>query len=228
MVENFPKSKQKITDFFQGTRKEIGADLLRAEDPDSPTASLMYRVLEADAAGVHGRVESASSPGTSLTTFSQEDIDNGRVVYAHRGQPNDKIALQVYDLDTARELNFDQNEASLNDLYPQVSDGIETSNTVYLPVSAFALVLRLVNNTGLMMTYRSWVFILPENLTFLSNGDDPDLEIHYEVNSRFFLKGTPIGNSENYNFLGSFLDCQAAAIRGSATSQRGRGHHFTE
>lgn len=62
-----------------------------------------------------------------------------------------------------------------------MSDGIETSATAFLRVSAFPLQLRLVNNTGVVLTHRAAVPILPANLTFLTNADDPDLEILYEV-----------------------------------------------
>ena len=63
----------------------------------------------------------------------------------------------------------------------QVSDGIETSPAAFLRVSAFPLQLRLVNNTGLILTHRAAAHISPGNLTFTSNAEDPDLDVRYEI-----------------------------------------------
>lgn len=63
----------------------------------------------------------------------------------------------------------------------QVSDGIETSPAVVLRISAFPLLLRLVNNTGLILTHRTAAHITTANLTFASNAEDADLDVRYEV-----------------------------------------------
>jgi len=63
----------------------------------------------------------------------------------------------------------------------QVSDSIETSPAAFLRISAFPLQLRLVNNTGLILTHRAAAHITPANLTFTSNAEDTDLDIRYEL-----------------------------------------------
>jgi len=63
----------------------------------------------------------------------------------------------------------------------QVSDGIETSPAAFLRISAFPLQLRLVNNTGLILTHRTAAHITTANLTFASNAEDADLDVRYEV-----------------------------------------------
>lgn len=70
-----------------------------------------------------------------------------------------------------------------------MSDGIETSAPAFLRVSAFPLQLRLINNTGVVLTHRAAVPILAANLTFLTNADDPDLEILYEVGVGLMVSG---------------------------------------
>jgi chondroitin sulfate proteoglycan 4 len=62
-----------------------------------------------------------------------------------------------------------------------VSDGIETSPAAFLRVSAFPLQLRLLNNTGLVLTHRASAHISAANLTFTSNAEDADLDVRYEI-----------------------------------------------
>ncbi|KAK3912268.1 Chondroitin sulfate proteoglycan 4 [Frankliniella fusca] len=148
----------------QGTRKVITPELLTADDPDTPAAALVYTHVNADnkKGSGHGALEWTSSPGTVTTSFTQQDVNEGKVSYAHRGERAEA-------------------EASTARIALQVSDGIETSATAFLRVSAFPLQLRLVNNTGVVLTHRAAVTILSANLTFLTNADDPDLEVLYEV-----------------------------------------------
>ncbi|XP_052121677.1 chondroitin sulfate proteoglycan 4 isoform X2 [Frankliniella occidentalis] len=148
----------------QGTRKVITPELLMADDPDTLPAALVFTHVNADnkKGSGHGALEWTSSPGTVTTSFTQQDINEGKVSYAHRGERAEA-------------------EASTARIALQVSDGIETSATAFLRVSAFPLQLRLVNNTGVVLTHRAAVTILPANLTFLTNADDPDLEVLYEV-----------------------------------------------
>ncbi|XP_069672310.1 chondroitin sulfate proteoglycan 4 [Periplaneta americana] len=143
----------------QGTRKTLSAEILRAEDPDSPSADLVYTVLNQGDSKEKGYVERIQSPGVRVDTFTQLEVDQGLIAYVHRGgEPgaNTRLALQV-------------------------SDGIETSPAAFLRISAFPLQLRLVNNTGLVLTHRAAARISAANLTFTSNAEDPDLDVRYEI-----------------------------------------------
>jgi chondroitin sulfate proteoglycan 4 len=83
---------------FQGTRKMLSAEILRAEDPDSPSADLVYTVLSQGEAKEKGYVERIQSPGTRVDTFTQQEVDEGLIAYVHRGgEPgsNTRLALQV-------------------------------------------------------------------------------------------------------------------------------------
>ncbi|XP_063215529.1 chondroitin sulfate proteoglycan 4 isoform X2 [Bacillus rossius redtenbacheri] len=141
----------------QGTRKVLPKELLRAEDPDSPVPALVYTVLSQGTAEP-GHVERLHSPGQAARSFTQRDVDEGLVAYAHTAGA----------VDTGR-------------LALQVSDGIETSAPAFLRIVAFPLQLRLVNNTGLVMTWGAGARITPTHLGFESNADDPDLDVRYDV-----------------------------------------------
>ncbi|XP_046998026.1 chondroitin sulfate proteoglycan 4 [Schistocerca americana] len=147
----------------QGTRKVLTRSLLRAEDPDSPPEELVFTVLSRDAAG--GHVERALQPGRPLDSFTQRDLDAGLVAYAHppaSASPGAPAGAQ-------------------SRLALQVSDGIETSAAAVLRIAAYPLQLTLINNTGLVITHRTWARLQPGNLSFAVNADDPSLDVRYEV-----------------------------------------------
>ncbi|GLH14435.1 SFRICE_026514, partial [Gryllus bimaculatus] len=65
----------------QGTRKVLTSELLRAEDPDSAPAGLVYTVLRGQAGEARGYVERVHAPGTPIDTFTQRDVDQRLVAY---------------------------------------------------------------------------------------------------------------------------------------------------
>lgn len=63
----------------QGIPKNLGPDILSAEDPDSPTERLMYSIVApSDSEALHGQIEVLGKPAT---TFSQADVNQGAVTY---------------------------------------------------------------------------------------------------------------------------------------------------
>jgi chondroitin sulfate proteoglycan 4 len=83
---------------LQGTRKTLSPEILKADDPDSPSADLVYTVLNQGEAKDKGYVERIQSPGTQVHTFTQTEVDQGLIAYVHRGgEPgsNTRLALQV-------------------------------------------------------------------------------------------------------------------------------------
>lgn len=113
-----------------------------------------------NAGGKEGRshLENSRNPGHALETFTQKEIDDSVISFVHRGEAGSgRVALRV-------------------------SDGIETGAAAMLRVVAFPLQLRLVNNTGLVMTHNASSLIIPRNLAFVTNADEPELlEINYEI-----------------------------------------------
>lgn len=79
---------------FQGTRKILNNALLNATDVDSLKNSLIYTVLSDG----NGKVEKFTQSGIiMLTNFTQEEVDNGVIMYYHNGpaNTNSKVIFQV-------------------------------------------------------------------------------------------------------------------------------------
>lgn len=149
----------KILRITQGIPKSIGMDLLAAEDPDSPASSLMYTSVSPndDGSPPLGTFEVF---GKRSNSFTQEDINQGGVTFLVDSQTPDDIPT---------------------DLAFQVSDGMETSEKIRLPVSILPLQLRMINNTGLMLVHKSSALITPWNLSFVSNSDDDNIDVKYNI-----------------------------------------------
>lgn len=103
-----------------------------------------------------GSVENKQQPGVAINSFTQEEINQGRIWFVHRGSPNGRLALRV-------------------------SDGQESGPTAVLRIAAFDLQLFLANNTGLLIPVNGSALITPANLTFSTNAPDQDLDIRYDI-----------------------------------------------
>lgn len=55
-----------------------------------------------------------------------------------------------------------------------------------IPIDVYSLSLTHVQNTGAILAYKSSVVISPSNLTFVTNADDPSLELIFKV--RIYIK----------------------------------------
>ena len=105
---------------------------------------------------VTGFVENVHQQGVAITTFTQEDVNQGKVWFVHRGSPSGRLALRV-------------------------SDGVESGPTAVLRISAYDLQLFLVNNTGLLVPINGSSSLTISNLTFATNAYDQELEIRYDI-----------------------------------------------
>lgn len=83
--------------WFQGTRKQLTEELLNATDPDSAADSIVYTVLASGIESSGGQVEWIQKIGEPVSTFTQADINAGRLVYAHTATSagDYKLPLQV-------------------------------------------------------------------------------------------------------------------------------------
>lgn len=105
-----------------------------------------------------GHLEKINQPGITLTSFTQQDINNQRIKFVHHGgaDTNSNIALQV-------------------------SDGIETSKVAFLRVSTYPQHLRLQNNTGVILVHESTVLITTQNLSVVSNVRSNLVNVKYTI-----------------------------------------------
>lgn len=64
---------------------------LTAIDPDDKSHNLTFSVSNA----ANGYLAFASVPGQPVTSFTQDDLEQGRVVFAHDGSPGEKARFDV-------------------------------------------------------------------------------------------------------------------------------------
>lgn len=62
-----------------------------------------------------------------------------------------------------------------------MSDGEKESVITLIPIDVYSLSLTHIQNTGAILAYKSSVVISPHNLTFVTNADDPSLELTFKV-----------------------------------------------
>ncbi|ALC40229.1 kon [Drosophila busckii] len=148
----------KILRILEGIERVLDVDLFNIVDPDSEPKDLIYTIKASDnSQEAFGRFLVAGVPSMS---FSQQDVDVGKVSYLYNSTTVEAFSYQ---------------------LQLQVSDGIETSDTIYLPVSVHPLELRVVNNTGLVMIHKSSLLLSPANLSIGTNAADEHIDIRYDV-----------------------------------------------
>lgn len=148
----------KILRVIEGIERILDVDLFNIVDPDSEPGDLIYTIMpSSNSQEAFGRFMVG---GVHTMTFSQADVNVGKVSY-------------LYNSTTTESFSYH--------LLLQVSDGIETSDTVYLPVSVHPLELRVVNNTGLIMIHKSSLLLTPANLSIGTNAVDEHIDIRYDV-----------------------------------------------
>ncbi|XP_043505299.1 chondroitin sulfate proteoglycan 4 isoform X1 [Polistes fuscatus] len=148
----------KVLRLAQGTRKTLTKELIWAIDADTPSETLVYTVLRTDTDA--GHIERITYPSKPIDTFTQAELMQGLIAYVHRGNAKSNAMLGL-----------------------QVSDGIESSQPAYLRVSAYQLQIKLLHNTGLVVVHRSFSYLTPANLSFITNSDDDTIEIRYDIST---------------------------------------------
>ena len=112
---------------------------LNEGDPDDAGSELTYTVTNGLASG---DLELTTNPGVSITTFTQDDIDNNRVIYAHDGSESASDSFEFSLADggengaTAATGTFAITVTAVNDAPSDLSSGIELNtdggNDAYL------------------------------------------------------------------------------------------------
>ena len=97
----------------------ISSSELEVVDEDNSPDELVFNITTQP---VQGRLELSTDPGVAISTFTQEDIDNDRIVYVHDGSesPTETFAYTVDDgVGTVTSGSFTLSVAPVNDA-PQV------------------------------------------------------------------------------------------------------------
>ncbi len=85
---------------FEGDTKIISIAELSTTDIDTAPTDIIYTITNPT---VNGQVELAGAPGIAITSFTQDDLDNNRIIYAHNGGET-----------TADNFDFTINDAATN------------------------------------------------------------------------------------------------------------------
>ncbi len=80
-VNNTPVFANHLLAITEGQPVTLSSSNLLTYDSDTPVTALVYSVTAVS----HGRFEYTASPGTAITTFTQEDINLSRVRFVHDG-----------------------------------------------------------------------------------------------------------------------------------------------
>jgi hypothetical protein len=88
-----------ITNVDEGTALTILNTRLRFNDPDNTASEIIYTITSGQGP-TRGQLELSGNPGVSITSFTQDDINNSRLIYKHDGSesPNsDSFTFIVTD-----------------------------------------------------------------------------------------------------------------------------------
>ncbi|GAB1600398.1 chondroitin sulfate proteoglycan 4-like [Argonauta hians] len=139
----------------QNSKVQIQKSILMAEDPDTPADQLVYHLeypIESQCF-----FENSSRPGIPIKTFSQADINAGKIWLVQR---DSTVAfIRIY-----------------------VTDGFSNSRPTDMLIRAMKLKLTIKANTGLYLPLGSHSLITSNNLSFSTNVPNRNLEIHYIIN----------------------------------------------
>ena len=141
----------------ENTQVKITPKILNVLDKDDGEQSLEYTIdYPSDFDTGYFEISDHLGVRARITKFTQEDINEGRVQYIHRGSLVCQIGLQV-------------------------SDGKDSSEAVTLLVHAVPLELRIVRNSGIRVPPGGGGLIYKDNLTFATNAPNQDIDIRYEI-----------------------------------------------
>jgi VCBS repeat-containing protein len=81
------------TEVFQGDSVKITIDMLLATDTDTDNSTLIFHINRNPA---NGQLENSDNPGVAITTFTQEDITDGKIKYIHDDTKTTSDSFEFY------------------------------------------------------------------------------------------------------------------------------------
>lgn len=135
-----------------GDRPLTGKDLKYIdEDLGTPISSIVYTCRESS----NGYFYNINSKGKKITEFSQEDLDNNKIVFQHKGPEYGKVRLWV-------------------------TDGKFHVNGI-LEIQASAPFIHIVMNKKIVVQHEKMVVLSSDHLTYSTNLYAYDADVNYEV-----------------------------------------------
>ncbi|KAM9099190.1 chondroitin sulfate proteoglycan 4-like isoform 1-T1 [Sarcophilus harrisii] len=140
---------------LENSKKQLMSNMIEVLDPDTNPLDLTFSVLGNFNVDT-GYLENSQHPGKIINTFTNEDLQHGRIFYVHHGLQNSRIVLRV-------------------------SDGELVSNTIVLRVKTIPWDYEVVNNTGVAVQQGNMVLITRSNLSVQINAEEQGIEIRYDI-----------------------------------------------
>ena len=141
----------------EGATKTIPLDDLEADDTDSDNAALVYTVTTAP---VNGQLENTDNPGVAISSFTQQNLSDGKIQYVHDGSNtlSDSFGFKIADTN-GNELTaqtFAITVTPVDDDVPTISvnDGLtlEEGATAAIPATKLAATDTDSNDAALIFT----------------------------------------------------------------------------
>ncbi|KAL1782841.1 chondroitin sulfate proteoglycan 4-like [Sigmodon hispidus] len=140
---------------FENSKKQLTSKVIQVSDPDTDSQHLRLSILgnfNADA----GFLENANDPGRAISSFTHMDLQNGNILYVHRGHRNSRIVLRA-------------------------TDGELVSNTVVLRVMAVPWDFEVAGRTGVVVPQGDMVLIMRSDLSVKVNGEQHEMDTRYDI-----------------------------------------------
>ena len=183
--------------FIEGTTSTITTAMLDSSDIDTTDPNIDYTVT---GALTNGQLELTTNPGVAITTFTQDDLNNNRVVYVHDGSetlsdsfdftvsdgtttlPADTFSITVSPVDDAPTLDtnntFNINEGATTTLTTATlsSSDSDTADTAIIytlttPISGGGQ-LELITNPGVAITTFTQDDLVNNRVVFAHDGSE--------------------------------------------------------
>ncbi|XP_041366688.1 chondroitin sulfate proteoglycan 4-like [Gigantopelta aegis] len=137
-------------------RLKITKQILNVHDPDTNPADLQFSVTYQPE---HGYIAKGDKVGQSISTFTQEDVNNGQVWFIHKR--GSTIHLEI-----------------------EVMDSSSKSDRINLQIIAVNLQLEMTKITGIKVYHGTSTVISPNNLTAMTNVPAQRLDIRYRISKQ--------------------------------------------
>lgn len=183
--------------FIEGTTSTITTAMLDSSDIDTTDPNINYTVT---GALTNGQLELTTNPSVAITTFTQDDLNNNRVVYVHDGSetlsdsfdftvsdgtttlPADTFSITVSPVDDAPTLDtnntFNINEGATTTLTTATlsSSDSDTADTAIIytlttPISGGGQ-LELITNPGVAITSFTQDDLVNNRVVFAHDGSE--------------------------------------------------------
>lgn len=171
---------------YEGGTCSISDEHLEAQDTDSDDATLIFTITSAPS---NGQVENTDNPGNAISSFTQQDIIDGKIQYVHDGSntTSDSLTFKVADGTpnelTGQTFNFtitavDDDTPTIvtnNGLpdYPSFSpDPLYTGNTMCIPID-----LLEADDTDTDNATLTFIITSSTNNGRVENSDNPGVPI---------------------------------------------------